>query len=83
MSTTAESQALPILERYFDTHIESSQLQSWGTESGDGVTLITVAYGASETQAYVCLIDIIDDSNKALVRAIPVKPDIKFTSIEF
>ena len=83
MSNIIELAAARVLERYFDTRIEMSQIASWGSETGDGVTLITVFYQQSATQGYVCLINIIDESNKALVKAIPIDPRTSFKPIEF
>lgn len=83
MSNIIELAAARVLERYFDTRIEMRQITSWGSETGEGVTLITVFYKQSETQGYVCLINIIDESNKALVKAIPIDPRTSFKSISF
>lgn len=83
MSNIIELAAARVLERYFDTRIEMSQISSWGSETGEGVTLITVFYQSSATQGYVCLINIIDESNKALVKAIPIDPRTSFKSIDF
>lgn len=83
MSNIIELAAAQVLERYFDTRIEMSQISSWGSETGEGVTLITAFYQPSATQGYVCLINIIDESNKALVKAIPIDPRTSFKSIDF
>lgn len=83
MSNIIELAAARVLERYFDTRIEMRQIASWGSETGEGVTLITVFYKQSETQGYVCLINIIDESNKALVKAIPIDPRTSFKAISF
>lgn len=83
MSNIIELAAARVLERYFDTRIEMRQISSWGSETGEGVTLISVFYQPSATQGYVCLINIIDESNKALVKAIPIDPRTSFKSIEF
>lgn len=83
MSNIIELAAARVLERYFDTRIEMNQITSWGSENGEGVTLITVFYQQSATQGYVCLINIIDESNKALVKAIPIDPRTSFKSIDF
>lgn len=83
MSNIIELAAARVLERYFDTRIEMSQISSWGSETGEGVILITAFYQPSATQGYVCLINIIDKSNKALVKAIPIDPRTSFKSITF
>lgn len=83
MSNIIELAAARVLERYFDTRIEMSQIASLGSETGEGVTLITAFYQPSATQGYVCLIHIIDESNKALVKVIPIDPKTSFKSITF
>ncbi len=83
MSNIIELAAARVLERYFDTRIEMRQISSWGSETGEGVTLITAFYQPSATQGYICLINIIDKSNKALVKAIPIDPRTSFKSIKF
>lgn len=83
MSNIIELAAARVLERYFDTRIEMNQITSWGSETGEGVTLITAFYQPSATQGYVCLINIIDESNKALVKVIPIDPKTSFKSITF
>lgn len=83
MSNIIELAAARVLERYFDTRIEMNQITSWGSENGEGVTLITAFYQPSATQGYVCLINIIDESNKALVKAISIDPRTSFKSIDF
>ena len=81
MSNIIELAAARVLERYFDTRIEMRQIASWGSETGEGVTRITVFYKQSATQGYICLISIIDESNKALVKAIPIDPNTSFKTI--
>ena len=83
MSNIIELAAARVLERYFDARIEMNQITSWGSETGEGVTLITAFYQPSATQGYVCLINIIDESNKALVKVIPIDPKTSFKSITF
>lgn len=83
MSNMIELSAARVLERYFDTRIEMSQIASWGSETGEGVTLITVFYQPSATQGYVCLININNESDKALVKAIKIDPRTSFKTIKF
>lgn len=83
MSNMIELASARVLERYFDTRIDMSQIASWGSETGEGVTLITVFYQPSATQGYVCLINISNESDKALVKAIPIDPRTSFKSIKF
>ena len=83
MSNIIELAAARVLEGYFDTRIEMNQITTWGSENGEGVTLITVFYRPSATKGYVCLINIIDESDKALVKAIPIDPRTSFKSITF
>lgn len=81
MSNMIELSAARVLERYFDTRIEMSQIASWGSETEEGVTLITAFYQPSATQGYVCLINISNESDKALVKAIPIDPRTSFKTI--
>ena len=83
MSNIIELAAARVLEGYFDTRIEMNQIATWGSENGEGVTLITALYRPSATEGYVCLINIIDESNKALVKAIPIDPRTSFKPITF
>lgn len=83
MSTIVELAAARVLERYFDTRIETNQITSWGSETGEVATLIAVFYQPSKTQGYICLINIANESNKALVKAIPIDPKTSFKPIEF
>ena len=83
MSKIVELAAARVLERYFDTRIEMNQITSWGSETGEVATLITVFYQPSATQGYICLINMLDESNKALVKAIPIDPKTSFKSIKF
>ena len=83
MSNIIELAAARVLERYFDTRIEMRQITSWGSESEEGATLITVFYQQSATQGYICLININNESNKALVKAIPIDPKTSFKAISF
>ncbi len=57
MSNIIELAAARVLERYFDTRIEMRQIASWGSETGEGVTLITVFYKQSATQERGVLVD--------------------------